>query len=282
MKIKISPLLIIMAVTVAALGYGYEFFCYAVTIILHEMAHAETSRRLGYTLNVIKLMPHGASLTGAFEGVKWSDEVLIALAGPAVNVIIAVVCVALWWLVPTSYFFTEVLVTSNVCTAVFNMLPIFPLDGGRAALALLSRKFKREKAYKILRAVGASFALVFASLFIATLFIGVNFSFALIAAFIFVSTVFPDKNSKYQRLYSMAYRSEKLKKGLPVREVMISEDATVLHMMRMMNGNYFYRFIVLDGNFRSLGVIDEVGLESVAARFDNNTPLKKVVNNLTP
>lgn len=281
MKVRISPLLIIMAVTVVALGYGYEFFCYAVTIILHETAHAEMSRRLGYTLNVIKLMPHGASLTGAFEGVKWSDEVLIALAGPAVNAVIAVICVALWWLAPVSYFFTEVLVTSNICTAVFNLLPIFPLDGGRAALAFLSRRFKREKAYRLLRIVGAAFALVFAALFVATLFIGVNFSFASIAVFIFVSTVFPDKNSKYERLYSMAFRSKKLEKGLSVREVMISEDATVLQTMRMTNGNYFYRFNVTDRNFKSLGVIDELQLESIASRYDNNTPLKKVLNKMT-
>ena len=35
MKLKISPLLIVMAITLAAFGYGYEFFCYAVTIIIH-------------------------------------------------------------------------------------------------------------------------------------------------------------------------------------------------------------------------------------------------------
>ncbi len=277
MKIKISPLLIIMAFTLTALGYGYEFFCYAVTVILHEMAHAETSRRLGYALNVIKLMPHGASLTGEFESVRPADEVIIALAGPAINVILAVVCVALWWLIPSSYFFTEVLVTSNVCTAVFNLLPIFPLDGGRAALALLSRKFRREKAYKVMRIVGAFFALAFASLFVATLFLGVNFSFAAIAVFIFISTVFPDKNSKYQRLYSMAFRSEKLKKGLSVREIMVGADTTLLQAMRMLNSAYFCRFNVVDGNFISLGTIDEIKLESLAMRFDNNTPLKKVL-----
>lgn len=279
MKLKISPLLIIMAFTVTALGYGYEFFCYAVTIILHEMAHAEASRRLGYTLNVIKLMPHGASLTGAFEGVRQSDEVLIALAGPAINVIIAVVCVALWWLVPASYFFTEVIVTSNVCTAVFNLFPIFPLDGGRALLALLSRKFKREKVYKVMRIVGAVFALVFASLFVATLFIGANFSFAAIAVFIFVSAAFPDKNSKYQRLYSMAYRTEKLRKGLAVREIMVSADTTVLQAMRMLNSAYFYRFNVMGENFTSLGIIDELKLEAAAVKFGNNSPLKKVLGN---
>ena len=197
-------------------------------------------------------MPHGASLTGAFESVKWSDEILIALAGPAINVVIAVVCVALWWIIPASYFFTEVIVTSNVCTAAFNMLPIFPLDGGRAALAFLSRKFKREKAYRILRIAGAAAALLFAALFVATMFTDMNFSFASIAVFIFVSTVFPDKNSKYQRLYSMAYRSKKLEKGLAVREIIVSGDATVLQALRMLNGNYFYRFTVTDKNFKSL------------------------------
>lgn len=278
MKLKVSPLFIIMAFFAVFFGYGYELLSYVITIVLHEMAHAEAARKLGYSLNVIKLMPHGASLTGEFEGVKAGDEVLIALAGPAVNAVLAVVCVALWWLIPQSYFFTETFVTANVVTAVFNMLPIFPLDGGRAALALLSVKVKREKAYRILRIVGAVFALVFAASFAMSLITGVNFSFAAIAVFIFVSTVFPDKNSKYQRLYSMAFRLQRLKRGLPVKEIMVSENSTAVELMRMLNANYFCRFLVLDENFSLVGTIDELELESIAVKHDSATPVKKLLN----
>lgn len=275
MKIKISPLLFLMAAAMIFFGYGYECLSYTVTVVMHEMSHAEVSRRLGYSLTEMKLMPYGASLTGAYEGVKWKDEVKIALAGPLCNVVLAVVFVAVWWLVPASYFFTEVFVMSNIYTAAFNLLPIFPLDGGRALLALLSHRIPRQKAYRIMRIFGFVLSALMAALFVLSLVYGINFSFALISVFILVSTVFPDKNSKYQRLYSMAYRTEKLSRGLAVKEILVPEDATILSLSRMLNGNYYHKFVIVDAGFRQLAVVTETALEGLGVRFDQN---KRVID----
>ena len=132
----VSPLLIVMIAALIACGYVFDCIIYFSTIVLHELAHAEVSLRLGYSLDRFALMPYGASLKGEFEGVRAKDEILIAVAGPLFNVVVAVICTALWWLVPTSYAFTDRLVAANVFTALFNLLPIFPLDGGRALLEI--------------------------------------------------------------------------------------------------------------------------------------------------
>ncbi|MDR2201372.1 MAG: site-2 protease family protein [Clostridiales bacterium] len=278
MKIRISPLVFLMAAAAIYFGYGAELASYAATVILHEAAHAEAAKRLGYSLNTLSLRPYGASLTGAFEGVRRSDEALIALAGPLMNLILATFFTALWWLIPAAFVFTQIFVAANVCTALFNLLPIFPLDGGRAALALLSLKFRRERVYKILRVTGIFFAAAFCALFMLSLFGGGNFSFALIAVFIFASTVFPDKNSKYQRLYSMAFRSEKLKSGLKVAEIMVGEDATLFQLMRMLNPNYYHRFIIVDASFNKKGELTESEIETAAARFGGKTLLKIILS----
>lgn len=269
-KFWVSPLVFLLAAAMIFFGVGYECLSYFIAVIMHELAHAEVSRRLGYSLVGIKLMPYGASLTGAFEGVKASDEIIIALTGPISNIVIAVVCIALWWLAPITYFVTEIFVFSNIFTAVFNLIPIFPLDGGRALLALISTKVPRQKAYRVMRWFGIGLAVIFSALFVVSAVKNINFSFAVIAIFILVSTIIPDKNSKYQRLYSMGFRSEKIKQGLTVRETMVDGKATVLKLLRFLNSNYYHKFTVVNDSFVVIGTITETQLEAISLKYPHD------------
>lgn len=275
-KVRISPLVFVFVVVMAAFGAGFTLVGYGVAVVMHEMAHAEVARRRGYVLDKIKIMPFGASLTGAFEGASPKDECKIALAGPVCNVCVAALCVALWWLVPATYFFTEAFVLANVFTALTNVLPVFPLDGGRALLALLSVKVPRQKAYRVLRIFGWAVTLGFTALFAFSLRYAVNFTFALMALFVLWGTVFPDKSSRYQRLYGMAYRSEKLKHGLAVREVMVSDTLTLKSLEGMRNGNYYHRFTVVNAQLKEVAHITETELEDLLVRFSPQTRLSNL------
>lgn len=105
-------------------------------------------------------------------------------AGPALNIILAVLCLSLWWLIPASYYFTENFAYANMSIAAVNLLPVYPLDGGRITLAAASRRINRQTAYKRLRIAGYAVSAVFAGLFVASCFYGANLSFASMSAFI--------------------------------------------------------------------------------------------------
>lgn len=276
-KIKVSPLVFVFAAVMIYFGNGFALISYFIAVIMHEMAHAEVARRRGYVLEKIKIMPYGASLTGKFEGVSCKDEFVIAMAGPLCNVFVAILFTAVWWLVPSTYFFTETFVLSNVFTAITNLLPIFPLDGGRAVLAIMSRKLPRQKAYNIIRLFGIVACIGFLALFAVSFFIGVNFTFALMAFFVLSGTLFPDKNSKYQRLYSMAYRSEKLKHGIAVREIMVSDSLTLHALGKMLNGNYYYKFTVVNEKLETVCAFTETELEQFFTRYPRDTELSSIV-----
>ena len=249
------------------LGYGFELIYHLVAVVIHEFAHAEAAKRRGYCLETMKLTPYGASLTGRFENTRPGDEVFIALAGPVVNLIIAVALIAFWWVAPASYIYTEAFTAVNLATAAFNLLPVFPLDGGRVLLAALSCRFPRQTVYRYMRFAGFFAAILCAGLACFALVSSFNPSIALIAVFFFLSTVFPDHHSKYRRLYSMAYRREKLKKGMVVKEVMVSAETHLWQLLRQLNANYFYRFTVADDSLQTVGRITETELEVLAAKF---------------
>lgn len=269
-----------MAAIAIATGHARETLSYAAAVILHEFSHASVAARLGYSLTTLKIMPYGAALTGEFEAAKRRDEFLIAIAGPLSNVIFAVAFIAVWWLVPSLFYYTEIYVTANAFTALVNLLPIFPLDGGRATLALFSGKFPREKVYRILRIVGIAVGIV-GVITAGIFFKALNFSYFTFLIFVLISAIFPDKSAKYQRLYGISHRMERIRKGLPVREIMVHGETELIACARMLGANCFTRFTVIDDRFATIGAFDETALETMLTRFQLATPLSEALKNFT-
>jgi len=279
LKFLISPFFILLAAIMLYFGDWLVFVFHVVALLIHEFCHAIVAKKRGYTLNKIKLQPFGAALSGDIKNIKPRDEVYIALAGPVANLILAALTVATWWIWPISYAYTHDFVYINLYMAMFNLLPIYPLDGGRILLASLSNKFKRQKVYKYIRIIGFVASGLFAALFLTALIASsFNINLAIIAIFFFLATIMPDKYISYQRLYSLGYRSQKLKRGLTVKEVMVSEQTKLLALFNMLNSNYFYRFNVVDSNFKHLFTITELELEEISLKVDLGASIGVIKN----
>jgi len=141
-------------------------------VALHELGHALAARGYGIRTRDITLYPIGGVARLEHMPEKPSAEMLIALAGPAVNVVLAAVFGGLWFigqkvLGPTGSAvgwasdFIARLALANVALVVFNMIPAFPMDGGRVLRAFLSWFTSRETATNVAGWVGAGFAVLF-------------------------------------------------------------------------------------------------------------------------
>lgn len=128
-------------------------------VILHELGHSFTAMHFGVGVRRILLMPIGGM--AEFDGIprQPSRELLITLAGPAVNFALAGV---LWFLLPTAesvplYSVEGTLLQlfiANLAMGIFNLLPAFPMDGGRIFRALLAIKLPYLRATSIAVAAG--------------------------------------------------------------------------------------------------------------------------------
>ena len=130
-------------------------------------------------------MPYGAIISGDdFSPFRYSDEIAISLAGPLTNYALALFFVAIWWLWPEIYAFTDYIVATNIAIATVNLLPCYPLDGGRVLLATLAVYMTRKKAVFICKIISIIFAGFLLGLFIYSCFNAVNFTILFFSFFI--------------------------------------------------------------------------------------------------
>ncbi|MEN9414460.1 MAG: hypothetical protein RLZ62_764, partial [Bacteroidota bacterium] len=170
--------------TMETLTYTALFMSLFVCVLLHEYGHALAARRYGVKTQDIVLMPIGGVARLEKMPDKPMQEFVVAIAGPMVNVVIAILLMLGIWLltdpayielmanlvisaeegneiieetgiqIPQTLQFAINLAILNIVLVIFNMIPAFPMDGGRVFRALLSMKTGRPKATRIASMVG--------------------------------------------------------------------------------------------------------------------------------
>jgi Zn-dependent protease len=210
-----------VAAAVAGVSYLLTVF---LCVVLHEYGHALTAKRYGIKTRDIILLPIGGVARLERLPTNPLQELWVALAGPAVNVVIAVVLFA--WLKLTETFiplntismtagpFLERIMTINIFLVAFNMIPAFPMDGGRVLRAILATKKEYSQATQIAASIGQGIAIVFG-------FIGMFYNPILlfIAFFVWIGASQESGVSKLQSAIS----------GIPVQQAMITDFKTLNH-----------------------------------------------------
>lgn len=181
-----------------SLGFIIAIF---LCVVLHEYGHALTARRYGVDTDQIILLPFGGVANIQKMPEKPKQELVIAIAGPLVNVVIAGILALALPLqelrnrseevlteAPSAENFFLLLLSINIILVVFNAIPAFPMDGGRVLRSLLAMKMPRPKATRIAARVGQFFAILF-------IIFGFFYNFWLVLIGVFV---FFGANSEYK------------------------------------------------------------------------------------
>lgn len=119
-------------------GHFLEVITLFVIVLIHEMGHVAMARELGWTVTEVQLLPFGgvATMEDSYA-TDPLDEIVVALAGPFLNVVMMAISYLFWYGNVWSEEWARFFLVSNATIALFNLLPIWPLDGGRILQAML-------------------------------------------------------------------------------------------------------------------------------------------------
>ncbi len=255
------------------------------SVILHELGHALTARRYGIETREIVLTPIGgvARLEGYPQGLA---ELAIAAAGPLVNLALAVVLFfglvaaglppwgagavvdlpsALQWLL-----------FGNLCLFALNLLPAFPLDGGRILRSALSFILGQERATRIATRLGMVLAAVLGLTALVPWALGPMFNVLLLLTAFFVLLGATRESSLVKTL--QALQGRRAGEAMMTRCERLAPQDTIEWAVRLLLSTTQRQFPVVDGWGRVAGEVDRDRLLELVARCPGDTPLLELMN----
>lgn len=247
MKIKIHPLFLLVMLLCAVFGGLINILLCLMTALLHECGHIFYAAKSGYACNEVKIMPYGASAVYDIEGIRLKEELFLALAGPAVNVCICVFLAGLWWFFPESYAYTDTVMRANIAMLIVNLMPAYPLDGGRALRCVLRKHLSERTSIIVIKVIAA---LCVVGLAVAFFLTGYNLSLAVLALFLTLSIFEKPPKASLINFTSKG----RLKRGIEVKYVLCDNSITFLKAFKMLEDN---RYLVLQLASEG-GVADEI------------------------
>ncbi len=254
-----------------------------VCVVLHEYGHALTARKYGIRTRDITLYPIGGVARLERIPEKPIEELWVALMGPAVNVVIAAVLfaglivtggsVSLTGLGVASGSFLTRLMAVNLWLAIFNLIPAFPMDGGRVLRAFLGMHMDYVHATQVAAVIGQGIALLFGLIGLFT-----NPFLVFIALFVWIGA--SQEASMVQMKNSLS--------GIPVTRAMLtnyqtlSENDTLARAVELLLSASQHDFPVVDAKGRVIGILERDAFISALSRDGQSAPVTGVMRRGLP
>jgi stage IV sporulation protein FB len=248
-----------------ATGYFHELFTLFILVIVHELGHVAAARGYGWTVREVKLLPFGgvAEVEEA-SGVRVREEIAVALAGPLQNVWMGLAAWGCGQLGLWEMSWAEYVWKANLMLGLFNMLPIYPLDGGKLLQAVLSRTVNYYQ--MLLWSVRTSLFLSCCMLLVALLPLmtggdGIQLNLLIVGSFLLMSNWTYSRNIPFLFYRFLLHRSHmamhSLTQGRVATPLIVSGGQSVLSVARLFHREQYHLIYLVGARGKEVQVLPE-------------------------
>ena len=256
------------------------------SILLHELGHAFTAVQMGLHIRGITLFLFGGVAEMEDEPPNPRSELLIAVAGPVVTVLIAMACwlagAALAAVLPIPVLAVlKYLTTINLIVVAFNLIPAFPLDGGRVFRSLLwMRKGNLRQATKVAAGIGQLFGGLLIAMGVLN-FIGGSVVGGMWLALIGLFVHGAARSSYRQVLLSRMFEGELVMRFAKTDVVTVSPDMTLRTLVEEQVYGHHHKMLPVLAGDRLLGCVTTQGIKMVASDEWSTVTVESVLEPLS-
>lgn len=256
---KINPLFWLVIGSGVWTGYFIELFTLFVVVLIHELGHLVAAQAVGWRIRSLELLPFGGVLkVDEWGTVSARDEVIVALAGPFQHLFMILFSLFFYYAGYWSEHWTVYFIQANGMIACFNLLPIYPLDGGKVLQAVMSFFFP----YRLCISFILLFSMALSCCLLISAFLlpetGVWIHLVGIALFLLFSNIMAWRQKNYQYLRFLLTRADihPPQSGRKKR-LSISAEMPLKRAIQYLYKEKVHEWEVLDHQGRVLGCVSE-------------------------
>ena len=255
---------LITLIVIFGFNYGLSFLM----ALIHESVHTIVSFLLNYREGRISIRPYGYYLQNhEIEFASYKEEVLIYTSGPLSNIILGIFF----------YFIGNMqLCLINFTLGIINILPFFPLDGGKIFTSILTRKYSYKRVYKNMLILSIIFSFLLNLLNLYTLLdikIKYNISLCIFGSFISLWCLEELERTNYIVLGDIVRKMNVFNKKKRIENFFISVhiDSSLLEMVKLIERKKYTVFLVLDESMNLIETIYETEVMEAIKDYGNLT-----------
>jgi len=235
------------------------YFIYIVFLLLHEIMHYLVAKNNGYMAKRIRLSFFGASLEG-LDDFYLNDEIKVVLAGPLFNFAIIILCNFCFLVFPASYKFLYDVFLVNSVIFLYNLLPIYPLDGGRLVLLLLNKKYIRKIALKFVKIISWIVIGLIFLIFLISFFVNYNFILGFICVNLVHLVLKSTSDTSYKRNIFVKNKIKLIERGLIEKNIYIDHLIDKKLLLKYIDDYHYINFIFINNSYEIVGSMNETEL----------------------
>lgn len=280
-ELRVSLFFFIIPVLAVLLGLISEYTVAFLSISIHELSHIAAARFYGCRCDGISILPIG--LSASINCGDHQDKKLIPvyLAGPAANILLYASVKAIVMVLGANDSNFRLVYFTNIYLALFNMIPAYPLDGGRVLMAALAGKMGLISAGRLIRriALAVSIGLVFLGLFNSLTSAG-GLSMVIIGLYVISIIKRSRTECAFMNIKQILYRRTKLLgRGIyPARGLAVMKNTMLSTTINSMDHDNFHLIYVLDDNFSLIRVFTENDIMEALTDENDNLTFEQLIN----
>ena len=263
MTFRLHPLFVLVLLGSIATGYLTEVAVLFAIVLIHELGHVAAARTFGWNVVAVELLPFGGVAVMDKPGaVPAREDIIVALAGPLQNVMMILFAFAMSYFGLWSEAWSQYFIRANEMIALFNLLPILPLDGGRVLQSLCSLwlSFHRTIVLTYVSSLAFSFLLIgYALVHIA--FGGIPLNLLAIGMFLLYSNWYAYRNVPFyfmRFLMDREYRTIPLiARGTLAQPIVVGRQRGVGAILRLFMRERYHLIYVMNEQGKIVAVLPE-------------------------